>query len=76
MAQTGARRLWSTGELLLIDNSNLDSLGRSLEHKLRNGKDTLARACPGTKLGDITYDSDCVSAGYDPGLLGDRLPLP
>ena len=67
MAQTTTRRLWSSGKLLLIDNSNLGSLERTFEHKLRNGKETIARACPGTNLGDITYSMECASAGYDLG---------
>lgn len=67
MAQTTARRLWITGELPSFDEDGLGSLEQSFEQKMRNGKETIARACPGVALGEITYDSECAPAGYDLG---------
>jgi hypothetical protein len=67
MAQTTTRRLWASGKLTTIDNRGLGSLVESFESKMASGKHTIASNCPGVKLGDIAYDSDCSSAGYDLG---------
>ena len=67
MAQTTVRKLWASGKLNTIDNSSLNSLQQSFENKMRNGKETIEKHCPGVTLGDITYGHACSNAAYDLG---------
>ena len=67
MAQTTVRKLWASGKLTTIDNSGLGSLEQIFENRMKNGKNTIKNNCPGAKLGDITYGSDCEAAAYDLG---------
>ena len=67
MAQTATRKLWASGKLTTIDNSSLSSLEQSFENKMKKGKKTIEKNCPGVKLHELTYDNDCSGAAYDLG---------
>ncbi len=67
MAQTTTRKLWASGKLTTIDNSSLSSLEQSFENKMKKGKSTIEKTCPGTKLHELTYDNDCSGAACDLG---------
>ena len=67
MAQATVRKLWASGKLTTIDNSDLSSLEQSFENKMKRGKDRIEDNCPGTKLHELTYDNGCTSAAYDLG---------
>ena len=67
MAQTTTRKLWASGKLTTIDNSSLSSLEQSFENKMKKGKSTIEKNCPGTKLHELTYDNDCSGAACDLG---------
>ena len=67
MAQTTARKLWASGTLPTIDNHDLKSIEQTFENKMKNGRATIKKNCPGIKLGDIAYGHDCETAAYDLG---------
>ena len=57
----------ASGKLTTIDNSSLSSLEQTFENKMKKGKKTIEKNCPGVKLHELTYDNDCSGAAYDLG---------
>ena len=67
MAQTTTRKLWASGKLTTIDDSDSGSFEQSFKNKMKKGKKMIAEHCPGTKLHELTYDNDCSGAAYGLG---------
>ena len=67
MAQTTVRRLWASGDLAIIDNTDFDSFEEIFKRKITKGKQTIDEHCPGLQINELTYDNECTGAAYDLG---------
>ena len=67
MAEVAVRKLWASGDLVVLDIHGRPPFNEIFRNRLRSAKQRVQRNCPGVRLHEFTYENSCDGAAFDLG---------